>query len=73
MWGIGVGYPSRSKLKVIGEMHGEALFDQDQTYTGPSLGGDRHAAAQWDPDATRDLFGGFQYHSHEAASTSARA
>jgi outer membrane protein OmpA-like peptidoglycan-associated protein len=59
IWGIGAAYPSRSKLRVIGEMKGEALFDQSQTYTGsnPAPGMPR----EWDPDATRDLFGGFQY------------
>ncbi len=40
-------------------MKGEALFDQAQTFTGsyPAPGMPR----EWDPDATRDLFGGFQY------------
>jgi len=59
VWGIGAAYPSRSKLRVIGEMKGEALFDQAQTFTGsnPAPGMPR----EWDPDATRDLFGGFQY------------
>jgi outer membrane protein OmpA-like peptidoglycan-associated protein len=40
-------------------MFGEALFDQSQTYTGsdPAPGMPR----EWDPDATRHLFGGFQY------------
>lgn len=59
-WGIGVGYPSRSKFKMIAEMHGEALFDQDQKYTGPSLAA-IGMPREWNPDATRDLFGGFQY------------
>ena len=58
-WGIGGAFPSRSKLRVIGEMHGEALFDQEQRFTGtsPAPG----MPSEWDPDATRDLFGGFQY------------
>ena len=40
-------------------MKGEALFDQAQTFTGsnPAPGMPR----EWDPDATRDLFGGLQY------------
>lgn len=59
-WGIGGAFPSRSKLRVIAEMYGEALDDQDQTYTGPALPAIGLPAA-WDPDATRDLFGGFQY------------
>ena len=62
VWGIGMGYPSRSRLKLIAEMHGEALFDQEQRYTGPSLAA-IGMPSQWDPDATRDLFGGFQFHS----------
>jgi peptidoglycan-associated lipoprotein len=59
-WGIGGAFPSRSKFRMIAEMHGEALVDQDQTYTGPSLAAIGMPSA-WDPDATRDLFGGFQY------------
>jgi outer membrane protein OmpA-like peptidoglycan-associated protein len=59
VYGFGAAYPSRSKLRVIGEMKGEALFDQSQTFTGdnPAPGMPR----EWDPDATRDLFGGVQY------------
>ena len=59
VWGIAGAFPSRSKLRVIGEMKGEALFDQSQFFTGtnPAPGMPR----EWDPDATRDLFGGFQY------------
>ena len=58
-WGIAGAFPSRSRFRVIGEMHGEALFDQSQTFTGsdPAPGMPR----EWDPDATRHLFGGFQY------------
>ena len=59
-WGIGAAYPSRSKFRMIAEMHGEALQDQEQTYTGPSLAA-IGMPREWDPDATRDLFGGFQY------------
>ena len=61
VWGIGGAYPSRSKLRVIGEMKGEALFDQEQTFSGSSPAPGMPSA--WDPDATRDLFGGFQYNS----------
>jgi outer membrane protein OmpA-like peptidoglycan-associated protein len=58
-WGIAGAFPSRSRFRVIGEMHGEALFDQSQTFDGsdPAPGMPR----EWDPDATRHLFGGFQY------------
>ena len=58
-WGLAGAFPSRSRFRVIGEMHGEALFDQSQTFTGsdPAPGMPR----EWDPDATRHLFGGFQY------------
>ena len=58
-WGIGGAFPSRSKFRGIAEMFGEALQDQDQRFTGtnPAPG----MPAQWDPDATRHLFGGFQY------------
>jgi outer membrane protein OmpA-like peptidoglycan-associated protein len=58
-WGIGGAFPSRSRFRVIGEMHGEAFFDQDQRFTG--TGGAPGLPSEWDPDATRDLFGGFQY------------
>jgi peptidoglycan-associated lipoprotein len=58
-WGIAGAFPSRSRFRVIGEMHGEALFDQAQTFSGsdPAPGMPR----EWDPDATRHIFGGFQY------------
>ena len=42
VWGIGGAFPSRSRFRVIGEMKGEALFDQSQTFTG-SLARSRHA------------------------------
>ncbi len=62
VWGIAGAFPSRSKLRVIGEMKGEALFDQSQFFTGsnPAPG----MPSEWDPDATRDLFGGFQYNAN---------
>jgi outer membrane protein OmpA-like peptidoglycan-associated protein len=60
-WGFGAGFPSRAKFKVIAEMHGEALFDQEQVYDGPSLAAIGMPSA-WDPDATRDMFAGVQYH-----------
>src|SRR5918994_2376343 len=58
-WGIGGAFPSRSKFRGVAEMFGEALFDQEQRFTGsdPAPG----MPSQWDPDATRHLFGGFQY------------
>ena len=58
IWGIGGSFPSRARVRVVGEMKGEALFEQSQTFTGsnPAPGMPR----EWDPDATRDLFGGFQ-------------
>jgi outer membrane protein OmpA-like peptidoglycan-associated protein len=58
-WGISGAFPSRSRFRGIAEMFGEALFDQSQTFSGsnsaPGL------PREWDPDATRNLFGGFQY------------
>ena len=58
-WGISGAFPSRSKFRGIAEMFGEALFDQSQTFSGsnPAPG----MPSEWDPDATRHLFGGFQY------------
>ena len=62
VWGIAGAFPSRSRFRIVGEMKGEALFDQSQFYTGttPAPGMPR----EWDPDATRDLFGGFQYNAN---------
>ena len=59
IWGIGMGFPSRSRLKVIAEMSGEAYFDLPQTFTGAQ--GPTTPPAQWGADATRDIFGGLQY------------
>jgi outer membrane protein OmpA-like peptidoglycan-associated protein len=60
IWGVGLGYPSRSKLKLIAEMNGEAYFDLDQTYTGPAQP-DIALPSHWLADATREIFGGLQY------------
>lgn len=60
VWGVGAGFPSRSRFKVIGEMTGEALFDLPQTFTGTQSA--VTPPAQWGADATRDMFGGVQYH-----------
>ena len=59
-WGVGAGFPSRSRLKVIGEMTGEAYFDLPQTFTGAQSA--TTPPAQWGADATRDIFGGVQFH-----------
>lgn len=59
IWGIGMGYPSRSRLKLIAEMNGEAYFDLDQFYTGPQ--GVNTPPPHWLADATREIFGGLQY------------
>ena len=61
IWGIGMGFPSRSRLKVIAEMTGEAYFDLPQAFTGAQ--GPATPPAQWGADATRDIFGGLQYQS----------
>ena len=61
IWGVGMGYPSRSRVKLIAEMTGEAYFNLDQTYKGtakPAIG----LPSQWLADATRDIFAGVQYH-----------
>ena len=59
IWGIGMGYPSRSKLKLIAEMNGEAYFNLDQEYTGSQSG--VTPPPRWLADATREIFGGLQY------------
>jgi hypothetical protein len=58
-WGIGGSFPSRSQFRIVGEMYGEALFDQSQVFTGSN--GAPGMPSEWDPDATRDLFGGVQW------------
>ena len=60
IWGIGAGFPSRSNLKVVTEMSGEAYFDLAQTFTGTQT--DNTPPATWGADATRDIFAGLQYH-----------
>ncbi|HUQ88217.1 MAG TPA: OmpA family protein [Vicinamibacterales bacterium] len=59
IWGIGMGYPSRSKLKLIAEMNGEAYFNLDQFFTGAQSA--TTPPSQWLADATREIFGGLQY------------
>ena len=58
-WGIGGAFPSRTKFRMIAEMYGEALFDQSQTFSGSPV--PPGMPSEWDPDATRDIFGGFQF------------
>jgi outer membrane protein OmpA-like peptidoglycan-associated protein len=58
-WGIGGAFPSRTKFRLIAEMYGEALFDQSQTFSGSPV--PPGMPSEWDPDATRDIFGGFQF------------
>lgn len=58
-WGIGGAFPSRSKFRLIAEMYGEALFEQSQTFSGSPV--PPGMPSEWDPDATRDIFGGFQF------------
>jgi len=58
-WGIGGAFPSRSKVRLVAEMVGEALFDQSQTFKGSPV--PAGMPSEWDPDATRDIFGGVQF------------
>ncbi len=58
-WGIGGAFPSRSKVRLVAEMVGEALFDQSQTFKGSPV--PPGMPSEWDPDATRDIFGGVQF------------
>jgi outer membrane protein OmpA-like peptidoglycan-associated protein len=60
-YGFGVGYPSRSRLKVIGEATGEYYFDNTVNFTGtPNLdiGG---PPSSWDVDRPFELFLGAHY------------
>ena len=59
IWGFGIGYPSRSKFKLIAEMNGEAYFELDQTFTGAQTA--TTPPTRWLADATREIFGGLQY------------
>jgi outer membrane protein OmpA-like peptidoglycan-associated protein len=39
-WGVGASFPSRSPLRLVGELHGEAYFDGTVTTTLPNNGGE---------------------------------
>jgi hypothetical protein len=61
-YGAGFGWPSRSRLKMFGELSGEYYFDNTITFTGtadPALGG---PPASWTVDRPADVFLGVQYH-----------
>jgi outer membrane protein OmpA-like peptidoglycan-associated protein len=60
-YGFGVGYPSRSRLKVIGEATGEYYFDNTVNFTGTpnlAIGG---PPSSWDVDRPFELFLGAHY------------
>ncbi len=60
-YGLGFGFPSRSPLKVFGELSGEYYFDNEVTYSGPfneAIGGPPGA---WTVDRPADVFVGLQY------------
>jgi outer membrane protein OmpA-like peptidoglycan-associated protein len=59
IWGVGAGFPSRTRLKVIAEMGGEAQFNHEMRYTGATGTGAPPPA--WKADATRDIFAGLQF------------
>ena len=72
MWGIGGAFPSRSKCPRHwrNEGRGAVRSGADASPAAiPAPGMPR----EWDPDATRDLFGGFQYNAEQRASISAPA
>lgn len=48
-WGAGVGFPSRSPLKVIGEVNGEYYIDKTVTFTGGQIAGNE-LPSSWDVD-----------------------
>jgi outer membrane protein OmpA-like peptidoglycan-associated protein len=59
-YGVGFGWPSRSRLKMFGELSGEYYFDNTVTFTGtPTAGG---PPPSWDVDRPADVFVGVQYH-----------
>lgn len=61
-YGVGMGWPSRSPLKLFGEATGEYYFDNTIQYTGAFndvLGG---PISSWNVDRPFDLFLGVQYH-----------
>ncbi len=63
-YGVGVGFPSRSRLKVFGEATGEYYFDDTITYTGgpPSNLALGVLPPSWTVDRPLDAFLGVQYH-----------
>jgi len=61
-YGVGLGYPSRARLKMFAEATGEYYFDNTVSFTGTpnaALGG---PPSSWDVDRPFDLFLGVQYH-----------
>jgi outer membrane protein OmpA-like peptidoglycan-associated protein len=56
-WGFGLGFPSRSRLRVTTEVHGEMYFDDEIVATG-SIDG---APASWQVDSPADFVIGLTY------------
>jgi outer membrane protein OmpA-like peptidoglycan-associated protein len=56
-WGFGLGFPSRSRLRLTTEVHGEMYFDDEIVATG-SIGG---APASWAVDSPAEFVIGLTY------------
>jgi len=48
-WGVGVGFPSRSALRLFAELHGEARFDDTVTASAPLTASDGSVSALLNP------------------------
>jgi len=61
-YGVGLGFPSRSRLKMFGELSGEYYFDNTVTFTGPQIAVIGGPPTSWDVDRPADVFLGVLYH-----------
>jgi hypothetical protein len=56
-WGVGAGFPSRSRFRVTTELHGEQYFDSEVRFTGTSTTN----PTVWDVENPLDFTVGFTY------------
>ncbi|MGH9659441.1 MAG: hypothetical protein ACRD96_12915, partial [Bryobacteraceae bacterium] len=60
-WGVGFGYPSRSRIQIFGEATGEKYFDDTVTFTGARTGDFVSLPSTWPVESPADLMIGLQY------------
>jgi peptidoglycan-associated lipoprotein len=56
-WGVGAGFPSRSRFRVTTELHGETYFDNEVVFTGTSTTN----PSFWEVENPVDFTVGFTY------------